>query len=53
MNAQPYGAFIGYAYASTALGFAWMVADTLWRAFAARRALRRAERQASDPPDAR
>ena len=45
--ADKYAAFIWPAYGITALVFAWMVIDTLWRAARWRR---RAERLEQDEP---
>ena len=43
-----YAAFIWPAYGVTALAFAWMVADTLWRAWRWRRRAQQLEREAGE-----
>ena len=48
----PYGAFIWPAYAVSALGFVWMICDSLLRARRWRREVERLEAERSDlePP---
>lgn len=45
----PYGAFIWPAYAISALGFFWMIGDSLLRARHWRREVERLEAERSDP----
>ena len=44
LDAGKYAAFIWPAYGVTAVGFAWMIIDTVLRARAAKRALERLEK---------
>ncbi len=51
--AGKFAPFVWPAYGVTALGFSWMIADTLWRARRWRGEVNRLERAAADLPSGR